>query len=83
MSNSLKTRIRDLLPKRYHVPAKYGYGWLRGALEYEMKSLWLIVRKGDRVIDFGGHRGIYAYRFLALGAKVEVFEQNPTCFGVL
>lgn len=83
MSNSLRTRIRDLLPKRYQVPAKYGYGWLRGALEDEMKFLGLIVQNGDRVIDVGGNRGIYAYRLLGLGAKVEVFEPNPACFRVL
>jgi len=83
VSNNLKTHLRDLLPKRYQVPAKYWYGQLRGTLEGEMKLLELIVRSHDRVIDIGGNRGIYAYQLWKLGAKVEVFEPNPTCHGVL
>ena len=81
--NNLKTLVRDLLPKRYQVPAKYWYGWLRGELEEEMKFLRLLVRSHDRVIDVGGHRGIYAYQLRRLGARVEVFEPNPACCRVL
>lgn len=83
MTNKLKTLVRDLLPKRYQVPAKYWYSWFRGAIEEEMKFLELIVRNHDRVIDVGGNRGIYAYQLWKLGARVEVFEPNPTCFRVL
>ena len=83
MLNSLKTLARDLLPKRYQVPAKYWYGCLRGGLEEEMKFLRLLVRQHDRVIDVGGNRGVYAYQLGRLGARVEVFEPNPTCFSVL
>ena len=83
MYDSLKTHIRDMLPKSYQVPAKYYYGWLRNELEEEMKLLGLIVRNDDRVIDVGGNRGIYAYQLWRLGAKVEVFEPNPDCVGVL
>lgn len=83
MSKGLKTVIRDLLPERYQVPLKYWYGWLRGGLEEEMSFLPLLVGQGDRVIDIGGNRGVYAYRLWRLGAKVEVFEPNPTCLAVL
>jgi len=81
--SGLKTQLRDLLPKRYQVPAKFWYGWLSGALEEEMKFLALLVKPGDRVIDIGGNRGIYAYRLWGLKATVEVFEPNPLCFRVL
>ena len=81
--NGLKTQVRDLIPKCYQVPAKYWYGWLRGALEPEMKLLGALVRHRDRVIDVGGNRGIYAYHLWRLGTNVEVFEPNPTCFDVL
>ena len=83
MSKNLKTLVRDLLPKRYQVPAKYWYGRVRGGLEEEMKFLPLLVHQGDRVIDIGGNRGVYAYQFWRLGARVEVFEPNPICFSVL
>ena len=46
MFNGLKTQLRDLLPKRYQVPAKYWYGRLSGALEEEMKFLPLVGRSG-------------------------------------
>jgi len=62
---------------------KYWYGWVRNALEAEMKFLELIVHNNDRVIDIGGNRGIYAYQLWRRGAKVEVFEPNPTCYRVL
>ena len=83
MWNGLKGIGRDLLPKRYQVPVKYWYCWLRGTLEQEMKILGSLVRSRDRVVDVGGNRGIYAYRLWKLGARVEVFEPNPTCSGVL
>lgn len=83
MSNGLKTLARDLLPKSYQVPAKYWYSWFRGTLEAEMKLLGLIVRNHDQVIDVGGNRGIYAYHFWKIGAKVEVFEPNPICSRIL
>lgn len=48
-----------------------------------MKILELIVQNNDRVIDIGGNRGIYAYQLWKRGARVEVFEPNPTCYRVL
>ena len=81
--NGLKTHLRDLLPKRYQVPAKYWYSWLRGTLEPEMKFLNLVVQNNDRVIDVGGNRGVYAYPLWRIGARVEVFEPNPICCDVL
>jgi FkbM family methyltransferase len=83
VSASLKSKIRDLLPSRYQVPAKYLFGWCRGTLEEEMNLLPLIVRRHDRAIDVGGNRGVYTYRLWKLGAKVEVFEPNPVCHEVL
>jgi FkbM family methyltransferase len=68
---------------RQQVPAKYWYSWARGLLEGEMKFLGAIVQSGDRVIDIGGNRGIYAYQLWKRGASVEVFEPNPVCFQVL
>ncbi|MDX2477668.1 MAG: FkbM family methyltransferase, partial [Gammaproteobacteria bacterium] len=52
-------------------------------LEPEMEILKYFVGRGDRVIDVGGNRGIYAYRFWKLGARVEIFEPNINCYGVL
>jgi len=83
VSASLKSQLRDSLPVRSQVPAKYWFGWFQGTLEEEMKLLSLIVRKRDRVIDVGGNRGIYAYRLWKLGTTVEVFEPNPICHEVL
>ncbi len=83
MSYGFKTVVRDLLPARYQVPAKYWYGAFRGGLEEEMKFLRLLVKPHDRVIDVGGNRGVYAYKLWRLGATVEVFEPNPTCLSVL
>ena len=83
MTNILKKLVRDQLPGNWQVPAKYLYGWLCGTLEEEMKILGALVRSGDRVIDVGANRGIYAYQLWRLGAKVEVFEPNPTCLRVL
>jgi FkbM family methyltransferase len=48
-----------------------------------MNLLRLIVAADDSVVDVGGNRGIYAYKFWRLGARVEVFEPNPICFRVL
>ncbi len=83
MYHSLKTLLRDLLPLKYQVPAKYWYGRLRGGLEEEMALLPLIVQNHCRVLDIGGNRGAYAYCLWRLGAKVEVFEPNPKCYRVL
>ena len=83
MFNSYKTHLRDLLPKKYQVPAKYWFSWLLGALEPEMKFLSFFVQKNDRVIDVGGNRGVYAYQLWRLGASVEVFEPNLKCCEVL
>ena len=83
MIDYIKSYIRDLLPRRYQVPVKYFYNWLCGDLEEEMLFLNLVVKKQDRVIDIGGNRGVFAYRFWKLGAIVEVFEPNPICVTVL
>ncbi len=83
MLNSLKTQLRDLLPKSYQVPAKYWYGWLRGGLEPEMKCLRSLAGDQDLVIDVGGNRGIYTHHLWRLGAIIEVFEPNPICLSVL
>ena len=83
MSGGFKVLARELLPKRYQVPAKYWYGWLVGTLEAELELLALILRNQDRVIDVGGNRGMYTYHFWKIGAKVEVFEPNPACSRIL
>ena len=48
-----------------------------------MRLLRLIVGRGDHVVDVGGNRGVYAYRLSRLGARIEIFEPNPTCYRVL
>lgn len=83
MQKSLKSLLKRLMPGKYQVPAWYWRSWLWDELEVEMKFLELLVRQGDRVIDVGGNRGAYAYKLWRLGAKVEVFEPNPTCFTIL
>lgn len=82
-NNKLKNLARDFMPARYQPPVKYLYHWLKSSLEPEMKILDQLVKKNDHVIDVGGNRGIYAYRFWKLGAKVEVFEPNLNCAPVL
>lgn len=83
MFKGLKTRLRDLLPTKHQVPAKYWFSFLRGALEPEMRLLVSLIRSNDLVVDVGGNRGIYTYQLWRLGAKVEVFEPNPMCCAVL
>jgi FkbM family methyltransferase len=48
-----------------------------------MRLLPLLVSAGERAIDVGGNYGAYAYRLDRLGARVDVFEPNPTCVRVL
>ncbi len=83
MNRSIKSLLRDLLPKKYQVPAKYWYRSLRGGLEKELDILFLIVQKQSRTIDIGGNRGTYAYCLWRLRAKLEVFEPNPKCNSIL
>jgi FkbM family methyltransferase len=75
--------LRDLLPDATQVPVKYWFSRACGTLEREMKLLELIAAGGDRVIDVGGNRGVYAYRLWQLGTRIEVFEPNPVCQRVL
>lgn len=83
MLGKLKVALRDMLPRGLQVPIKYRIAMARGQLEAEMALLSDLVQRGDRVIDVGGNRGIYAYRLRQLGARIEVFEPNPVCLDVL
>ena len=83
MISRLKAIVRDALPRSIQVPLKYHLNRLHGDLEPEMGLLPYLVSAGDRVVDVGGNRGAYAFRLAQLGAKVEVFEPNPACYGVL
>lgn len=79
----IKTWIRDLLPIKFQVPAKFFINLIRGQLEDELKLLPWIVRPTNNTIDIGGNRGVYSYQLWRLGATVEVFEPNPICAEVL
>jgi len=79
----LKSIIRDAIPPKIQVPLKYYYSQIRGWLEPEMTLLPKLVKAGDRVIDIGGNRGVYAYALASLGSRVAVFEPNPHCLRVL
>lgn len=81
--SALKSFARGLVPLRWQVPLKYWYNWTLGTLEGEMSLLGYVVRRGDRAVDVGGNRGVYAYKLWKLGAEVEVFEPNPMCLRVL
>lgn len=83
IGNKLKNMARDLMPAHYQVPVKYYYNWLASMLEPEMKIIKYLIKEGDRVIDVGGNRGLYAYQFWKIGAKVEVFEPNSKCSDLL
>ena len=83
MLQRLKALARDALPRRWQVPVKYWYGRVRGDIEPEMALLRALVDCGDHVVDVGGNRGTYAYRLWRIGARIEVFEPNPDCIGVL
>lgn len=74
-----KRLLASLLPAALRVPAKYWVDRLRGYQEPEMALLGLLFSPSDRVVDVGGNRGVYSYRCWKLGARVEVFEPNPTC----
>ncbi|MBB4004829.1 FkbM family methyltransferase [Aurantimonas endophytica] len=83
MMKAIKVMARDSMPRRFQVPAKYWFGVINRSVEAEMGLLEKLVRPGDHVIDVGANRGIYTYRLWRLGARVEVFEPNPACLGVL
>lgn len=83
MQFNLKRMLADWLPAAAQVPVKYWSDQMRGYVEPEMRLLKHLVKKGDRVIDIGGNRGVYAYHCCKLGAVVEVFEPNPVCLQVL
>lgn len=83
MMKAMKTLIRDNLPRRYQVPAKYWYGAIRGTIEPEMSLLDRLIGHGAHAVDIGGNRGLYSYRMRQLGARVEVFEPNSVCLSVL
>lgn len=83
MLQRLKALARDALPRRWQVPVKYWYGRARGDIEPEMALLPALVGRGDHVVDVGGNRGTYAYRLWRIGARIEVFEPNPDCIGIL
>jgi FkbM family methyltransferase len=83
MLRTLKTSIRDALPRRYQVSLKFWYSKLRADLEDEMALLPKLFNPSDRVIDIGANRGVYAYTLARLGARVELFEPNPVCAQVL
>jgi FkbM family methyltransferase len=83
MLSSLKSTIRDALPRRYQVPLKFWYSKLRGDLEDEMTLLPKLLSPSDCVIDIGANRGVYAYSLARLGANVELFEPNPACAQIL
>lgn len=80
---NLKTKIRDLLPKRLQVPIKYWYCKVSQNLEEELNLLPKLVRSSGRAVDVGANRGVYAYRLSRLCAHVELFEPNPHCAAVL
>jgi FkbM family methyltransferase len=83
MKKNVKAYFRENLPMRYQVPLKYAYSKARGFLEPELGILNLIVNPGDLVVDVGANRGIYTYRLWQLGARIEAFEPNQECFGIL
>jgi FkbM family methyltransferase len=80
---SIKSVARNALPTRWQVPIKYWYARMRGDLEPEMALLDRLVSRGEHVIDIGGNRGVYAYSFWKLRARLDVFEPNPDCAGIL
>ena len=83
MIGNLKNVFRDLIPSRYQVPFKYQYNRIKSKLEPEIAFLEHMITDGNRAIDIGGNRGVYAYKLWQLNAIVEVFEPNPTCFHIL
>jgi len=78
-----KARVRDGLPARWRVPAKYWHARLRRRLEPEMALLPALVRRDERAIDIGANYGLYARSLARLGARVELFEPHPRCLGAL
>ncbi|UUL82465.1 FkbM family methyltransferase [Sphingomonas qomolangmaensis] len=78
-----KALVREGLPARWRVPAKYWHARLNRTLEPEMRLLRWLVPSGARAIDVGGNYGAYAYALHRLGARVEVFEPNPMCLAAL
>lgn len=83
MKKNIKSIIRDLIPVRLQVPIKYWYCYFNRMLEPEMDYLEYLIPSGGHVIDIGGNRGIYTYKFNLLDLKIETFEPNPDCFTIL
>ena len=79
----MKSFLRSLVPMALQVPVKYRVNRALGRMEPEVELLRYLVARGDRAIDVGGNRGVYAYALWRLGARVEVFEPNPICSDVL
>ncbi|MER8950804.1 FkbM family methyltransferase [Mesorhizobium sp. M0959] len=72
-----------IIPVRYHVPFRYYINRWRGLLEQELDLLDAVVKRDDLVVDVGANRGIYVYKLWHLGARIEAFEPNPSCFHLL
>lgn len=83
MGISFKSSFRDRVPAGLQVPMKYWMDKARGFAEPEMDLLPHLFSRGERVLDVGGNRGVYAYHCWRLGAVVEIFEPNPVCIRVL
>jgi len=83
MKASIKSLIRDLIPRKIQVPVKYWYSYFNGMLEPEINFLKLIIPTNGYAIDIGGNRGVYSYKLNLLRLKVETFEPNLHCFKIL
>lgn len=83
MNLRIKRSLKLLVPATANVPVKYWSDRIRRYAEPEMSLLRHLFRTGDRVVDVGGNRGVYSYYCWRLGARVEIFEPNPTCVAFL
>jgi FkbM family methyltransferase len=72
-----KARIRDALPARIQIPAKYWYLRASSMLEAEMALLPFLAGSGDLALDIGANYGAYTYALARRGVRVALFEPNP------
>ncbi len=66
--------IEKLIPQRYHLPVRFQYRRLTGALEAEMFFIDNMLQQRRRFIDIGANLGMYSFYFCSRFQRVEAFE---------
>jgi len=79
MPKSLIRTLFKLIPKRFRLPARYGYHRVFRKIEEELFMLQGLVGTGQTAIDVGANFGIWSYKLSKMFQKVEAFEPLVEC----